>query len=99
MFWLLNNFKFWKDSDELNDINFIPPEIIFSCSPDTLINQTEEKSALCVGKQLIELASEQKHINYQLCLFQYQLLRILFLAIKYNMKSVKPFSFYDTKVN
>lgn len=49
-------------------------------------------------KQLVELAAEQKPINYHLCLFQYQLIRILLLIVKYKMKSVKPYSFFDTKV-
>ena len=50
------------------------------------------------SKQLVETAAEQKHINYYLCLFHYQLIRILYLIIKYNIKSAKPLSFFDTKV-
>ena len=50
-------------------------------------------------KLLVELASEQKHVNYHLCLFHYQLIRILYLIAKYNMKSVKTLSFFDTKVS
>lgn len=50
------------------------------------------------SKQLVEMAAEQKHVNYQLCLFQYQLIRILFLIVKYKMKSVRPYQFFDTKV-
>ncbi len=53
---------------------------------------------LANSKQLVELAAEQKHINYFLCLFHYQLIRILYLIIKYNIKSAKPYSFFDTKV-
>jgi hypothetical protein len=51
------------------------------------------------GKQLAETASEQKPVNYHLCLFQYQLIRILYLIIKYSMKSARPLSFFDTKVS
>jgi hypothetical protein len=49
-------------------------------------------------KPLVEIAAEQKHVNYHLCLFHYQLLRILYLIAKYDMKSVRPYAFFDTKV-
>ena len=51
------------------------------------------------AKQLVELAAEQKNVNYYLCLFHYQLIRILYLISKYSMKSVRPYSFFDTKVH
>jgi hypothetical protein len=50
------------------------------------------------SKQLVEKAAEQKHINYHLCLFHTQLVKILYLIVKYNIKPVKPLSFFDTKV-
>ena len=50
------------------------------------------------SKQLVETAAEQKHINYHLCLFHNQLVKILYLIVKYNIKPVKPLSFFDTKV-
>ena len=55
-------------------------------------------SMATTSKQLVELAAEQKSINYFLCLFHSQLIRILYLTAKYNIKSVKPLSFFDTKV-
>ena len=51
------------------------------------------------NKLLVEVASEQKPINYHLCLFHYQHIRILYLVVKYNMKNIKPYSFFDTKVS
>ena len=57
------------------------------------------KNSNTTPKLLVELAAEQKHVNYHLCLFQYQLIRILFLIVKYKIKPAKPYSFYDTKVN
>jgi hypothetical protein len=63
---------------------------------DPLINKMLPNSSS--SKLLVELASEQKHVNYHLCLFHYQLIRILYLISKYNMKSVRPLSFFDTKV-
>jgi hypothetical protein len=50
------------------------------------------------NKQLVEIAAEQKHVNYFLCLFHSQLIRILYLITKYDMKSTRPLSFFDTKV-
>jgi hypothetical protein len=59
-------------------------------------NQSEIKSSSS-SKQLVELAAEQKQANYHLCLFHYQLVRILYLITKYNMKTVHPYAFFDTK--
>jgi hypothetical protein len=51
------------------------------------------------NKQLVELAAEQKYINYHLCLFHYQFIRLLYFLIKYNIKPVRALAFYDTKVS
>ena len=58
---------------------------------------TAQNSIINSTKPLVELACEQKYVNYHLCLFQYQLIRILYLTIRYNLKSVRPLSFFDTK--
>lgn len=91
------SFKFWKDQvDTLSDITSISTNMILSLASNTSALSVEKpKSA---SKQLVELAAEQKHINYNLCSFHYQLIRILYLIAKYNMKSVKPYAFFDTKV-
>lgn len=63
-------------------------------------NRAETKSIEASNfnhKQLVELAAEQKYVNYHLCSFHCQLVRILYLVIKYNIKPVKPYSFFDTK--
>ena len=67
---------------------------------DPLANKSiiNNSSTPLSSKLFVELASEQKHVNYHLCLFHYQLIRILYLIAKYNMKPVKLLSFFDTKV-
>ncbi len=79
-------------------MNLISTNLIINSNT---INNDSSKSSLAslsYSKQLVETAAEQKHINYYLCLFHYQLIRILYLIIKYNIKSAKPLSFFDTKV-
>ena len=67
---------------------------------DPLINKNMSHKAnwLTNSKLFVELAAEQKHVNYHLCLFHYQLIRILYLIVKYNMKPVRPLQFFDPKV-
>ena len=75
--------------------------IINSNSNNNDTSNSNIKSSLAnfsYSKQLVETAAEQKHVNYYLCLFHYQLIRILYLIIKYNIKSAKPLAFFDTKV-
>lgn len=69
-----------------------------SLGNQTRTEKSNDSSSHNGSKQLVELAAEQKHVNYHLCLFHYQLVRILYLVIKYNIKPVKIFSFFDTKV-
>jgi hypothetical protein len=83
-------------------MNLIPTNLIInSSSISSDSSNANNKSSIAnfsYSKQLVETAAEQKHINYYLCLFHYQLIRILYLIIKYNIKSAKPLSFFDTKV-
>ena len=76
--------------------------IISPSSLSTILDATNKNpppSSSNASKLFVEQAAEQKNINYHLCLFHYQLIRILYLIVKYNMKSVKPLSFFDTKVS
>jgi hypothetical protein len=59
---------------------------------------TYSMSSLNPVKQLVEQAAEQKHVNYHLCVFHYQLIRILFFIMKFNIKPTRPFAYFDTKV-
>jgi hypothetical protein len=99
-------YKFWKNANEYSDIGFVSH--MFSDSFDksslrkeseTFVEESSEFKFISISnKQLVESAAEQKHINFHICLLQYQLIRIIYLIIKYNMKSVKPLTFFDTKV-
>ena len=84
-------------------LNFPSSSSILPLSDESNSNSAKATSVDKTGsssKQLVEVASEQKHVNYHLCLFQYQLVRILYLTIRYNLKSVRPLSaIFDSKGN
>lgn len=99
--------KFWKDFIDYNDLTSVSTNMLLSLSNNDTslaLSKTKPSSSSLSSmsgsgsKQLVELAAEQKHVNYHLCAFHYQLVRMLFLIIKFNMKPVKPFAFFDTKV-
>lgn len=98
--------KFWKDFIDYNDMNSVNTNLFLTLSnSDASLalgksgSSTNSLSSLASSsKQLVELAAEQKFVNYHLCAFHYQLIRMLYLIIKFNMKPVKPYSFFDTKV-
>ena len=48
---------------------------------------------------LVELAVEQKETNCELVEHHYSLCVILHAVFAFSLRSVKPLSFYDTKVN
>ena len=77
------NLKFWNDPLEQNDS--IPTNMYLS-----LGNRSEksEPGVKNLSKPLVEVAAEQKHVNYHLCLFHYQLVRILYLIV--NIFSLAP---------
>ena len=54
-------------------------------------------STLNVVKQVIEQAAEQKHVNYHLCVFHSQLIRILYFIMKFKIKPTRPFAYFDAK--
>lgn len=97
---IFNYDQFWKDHVEYGDMNLIPTNMFLSLGKSETTSTSSDKlsSINNSNKPLVEIASDQKHINYHLCLFQYQIVRILYLIQKYNLKSVRPLSFFDTKV-
>lgn len=92
------NDKFWKNDEEagiLTTLSLLSPSSM-SYNDDSN-TETYSLPVAAKPKQFVELAADQKHVNYFLCLFQMQLIRILYLIIKYNMKHTRPYSFFDTK--
>ena len=72
-------------------------ELYNSETSSSFYNNTNS-SVISSSKQFVELAAEQKYVNYHLCLFHYQLVRILFFIMKYSMKLIRPLALFDTKV-
>ncbi|NWH70125.1 RBGPR protein, partial [Piaya cayana] len=46
---------------------------------------------------IVELALEQKHIHYPLVEHQFVLCTILYVIMRFSLKSVKPLSLFDSK--
>lgn len=86
---IFNNDKFWliENNSQLNE-DLINQSLNDPLKPTSLANDT---------KSLSEKSAEQKHINYHLCLFHTQLVRVLLFIIKFNIKTIRPLSLYDTK--
>ncbi len=92
--------KFWNDHSEFDNVATASFLSLNSLYYDETTSKQDTNYALPITvtpKQLVELAAEQKHVNYSLCLFHSQLIRILYLIVRYNMKLVRPLAFFDTK--
>ncbi|RNA40948.1 rab3 GTPase-activating non-catalytic subunit-like, partial [Brachionus plicatilis] len=80
---IFNYDRFWKDIADYSELGFIPTNMILNlASGSSSPTDTQGKIKNSSNKQLVELAAEQKPVNYHLCLFQYQLIRILYLIGK-----------------